>query len=188
MIGLALVVFVTIFANGLRASVSDLIDRTLAADIAVLDYDGSTPIPAAVVPAVANVDGAAAAPPIRDTQSQGREPLHEVHVRDRPRDDRAGLELRLADGSKKSLRRAGLERRPARGERRHRGRRQGATRSQIKGPSGDIELTVRGIEKDDALSGASPRVRPFDQLADEARSSVLVRTDQGASVPAVRRT
>ena len=30
MIGLALVVFVTIFANGLRASVSDLIDRTLA--------------------------------------------------------------------------------------------------------------------------------------------------------------
>ena len=70
MIGLALVVFVTIFANGLRASVSDLIDRTLAGDIAVLHDDGFTPIPAAVVPAVANVDGVAAASPIRDTQTK----------------------------------------------------------------------------------------------------------------------
>ena len=45
MIGLALVVFVTIFANGLRASISDLIDRTLAGDIAVLHDDGFTPDP-----------------------------------------------------------------------------------------------------------------------------------------------
>ena len=70
MIGLALVVFVTIFANGLRASIYDLIDRTLAGDIAVLHDDGFTPIPAAVVPAVAKVDGVAAVSPIRDTQTQ----------------------------------------------------------------------------------------------------------------------
>jgi len=52
MIGLALVVFVTIFANGLRSSISDLIDRTLAGDIAVLHDDGFSPIPAAVGPTV----------------------------------------------------------------------------------------------------------------------------------------
>ena len=45
MIGLALVVFVTVFANGLRASIADLIDRTLAGDIAVLHDDGFSPDP-----------------------------------------------------------------------------------------------------------------------------------------------
>ena len=55
MIGLALVVFVTVFANGLRASIEDLIDRTLAGDIAVLHDDGFSPIPAAIGPAVAEV-------------------------------------------------------------------------------------------------------------------------------------
>ena len=70
MIGLALVVFVTVFANGLRASVEDLIDRTLAGNIAVLHDDGFSPIPAAVAPAVAKVPGVRAVSSFRDTQAR----------------------------------------------------------------------------------------------------------------------
>ena len=59
----------------------------------------------------------------------------------------------------------------------------------IKGPSGNVELTVRGIYKDDALlGGITMGAVPFDQLADQKRvSSVLVKTEQGASVPAVQK-
>ena len=70
MIGLALVVFVTVFANGLRASIEDLIDRTLAGNIAVLHDDGFSPIPAAIGPAVAKVPGVAAVSSFRDTQAK----------------------------------------------------------------------------------------------------------------------
>ena len=97
MIGLALVVFVTIFANGLRASVEDLIDRTLAGDIAVLHDDGFSPIPAAIGPAVAKVDGVAAvSSPIRDTQTEikgvdGTKYTHAIE----PATLARGLQLRL---------------------------------------------------------------------------------------------
>ena len=125
MIGLALVVFVTIFANGLRASVSDLIDRTLAGDIAVLHDDGFTPIPAAVVPAVAKVDGVAAASPIRDTQTKiGRHGTKNTHAID-PATIGQVYNFDWIDGSQKSLDELGPTRRPARGERRHRRRLQG---------------------------------------------------------------
>ena len=171
MIGLALVVFVTIFANGLRASVSDLIDRTLAGDIAVLHDDGFTPIPAAVVPAVAKVDGVAAASPIRDTQSEVGSLRHEVHARDRPRDDRAGLQLRLEGRLAEVARRAGLDGVLLEETVATEGDYKVGDKVAIKGPSGDVELTVRGIYKDDALlGGITMGPVPFDQLADaEAR-------------------
>ena len=189
MIGLALVVFVTIFANGLRASVSDLIDRTLAGDIAVLHDDGFTPIPAAVVPAVANVDGVAAASPIRDTQSKvGSLGTKYTHAID-PATIGQVYNFDWQDGSQKSLDELGssgvlLEENVA-----TEGDFKVGDKVSIKGPSGDVELTVRGIYKDDALlGGITMGAVPFDQLADQKRvSSVLIKTDQGASVPAVQK-
>ncbi len=189
MIGLALVVFVTIFANGLRASVSDLIDRTLAGDIAVLHDDGFTPIPAAVVPAVANVDGVAAASPIRDTQSKvGSLGTKYTHAID-PATIGQVYNFDWQDGSQKSLDELGssgvlLEENVA-----TEGDYKVGDKVSIKGPSGDVELTVRGIYKDDALlGGITMGAVPFDQLADQKRvSSVLIKTDQGASVPAVQK-
>ena len=161
MIGLALVVFVTIFANGLRASVSDLIDRTLAGDIAVLHDDGFTPIPAAVVPAVAKVDGVAAASPIRDTQTKikGVTGTKNTHAID-PATIGQVYNFDWKDGSQKSLDELGLDRRPARGERRHRrrlqGRRQGgdhrARAATSTSPSRASTRTTR-------CSGASPWAR-----------------------------
>jgi putative ABC transport system permease protein len=59
----------------------------------------------------------------------------------------------------------------------------------ITGPSGNVTLTVRGIYKDNALLGGfSTTAAPFDRIVDQKRvSSVLVKTDKGASVPEVQK-
>ena len=53
MIGLALVLFVTVFANGLRVSSDQILDRAFTGDFAVYNRDGFSPIPAATAGAVA---------------------------------------------------------------------------------------------------------------------------------------
>ena len=52
MIGLALVLFVTVYANGLRASTNRIINRTLIADFTIQSSDGTSPMPPATVQAV----------------------------------------------------------------------------------------------------------------------------------------
>jgi len=52
MIGLALVLFVTVYANGLQTSTNRIIARTLLADFTIQSSDGTSPIPAATVQAV----------------------------------------------------------------------------------------------------------------------------------------
>jgi putative ABC transport system permease protein len=190
MIGLALVVFVTIFANGLRASISDLIDRTLAGDIAVLHEDGFTPIPAAVGPAVDKVDGVAAVSSIRDTQARikgltGTKFTHAIE----PSTIGEVYNFDWKDGSQKSLDELGnngvlLEENVATD-----GNFKVGDEVQVTGPSGDVTLTVRGIYKDDALlEGITMAAEPFDQIAEQKRvSSVLVKVQQGDSVPAVQK-
>jgi len=55
MIGLALVLFVTVYANGLRASTNRIIDHTLLADYTLQSSDGTSPIPPATVEAITAV-------------------------------------------------------------------------------------------------------------------------------------
>jgi putative ABC transport system permease protein len=55
MIGLALVLFVTVYANGLRTSTNQIINRTLLADFTLQSSNGSTPMPAATVEAITAV-------------------------------------------------------------------------------------------------------------------------------------
>jgi putative ABC transport system permease protein len=57
MIGIALVTFVSVLANGLRVSNSDAIERQIQADLIVTSQDGYSEFPAAVGDAVANADG-----------------------------------------------------------------------------------------------------------------------------------
>jgi putative ABC transport system permease protein len=57
MIGLALVVFVTIFAAGLRASVDTVIDQQIDAVAIVLHKDGFSPLPARIEQAAASAPG-----------------------------------------------------------------------------------------------------------------------------------
>jgi putative ABC transport system permease protein len=59
MIGLALVVFVTIFAAGLRASVDKVIDDQVPATALVLHKDGFSPLPAAIERPLARAPGVA---------------------------------------------------------------------------------------------------------------------------------
>jgi putative ABC transport system permease protein len=65
MVGLALVVFVTIFAAGLKGSISHVIDRQITAKLIVQNQDGFSPIPAQVADSVKQVPGVEQVSPIR---------------------------------------------------------------------------------------------------------------------------
>ena len=56
-IGLALVLFVMIYASGLRDSAHRIIDRTFVGDLTIQSQDGQSPIPAAATQAVTDVPG-----------------------------------------------------------------------------------------------------------------------------------
>ena len=57
MIGLAVVVFVTVFAAGISESVGNTIDRNFQGDIVLQNTDGFSPIPAGAAREAASVDG-----------------------------------------------------------------------------------------------------------------------------------
>jgi putative ABC transport system permease protein len=65
MVGLALVVFVTIFAAGLRGSINKVIDDQVTAALIVQNKNGFAPIPASVTDTVRAVPGVAEASPVR---------------------------------------------------------------------------------------------------------------------------
>ncbi len=65
MIGVALVVFVAIFAAGLRATIDEGIDKQVRAAGIVTHEDGFSPLPNGVVEELRKVDGVAAVSPIR---------------------------------------------------------------------------------------------------------------------------
>jgi putative ABC transport system permease protein len=69
MIGLALVAFVAVFAAGIRGSIDDAIDKTLASDLIISNNDGFSDIPAASAKAVGSIDGVAVASPLRYTEA-----------------------------------------------------------------------------------------------------------------------
>jgi putative ABC transport system permease protein len=65
MIGVALVVFVAIFAAGILASVDDGIDRQVRADGIITHEDNFSPLPDDVIQALQDVDGVAAVSSVR---------------------------------------------------------------------------------------------------------------------------
>src|SRR3954451_7751637 len=65
MIGLAIVVFVTIFAAGLKATVDKGIDDQVLAAGIVMHKDGFSPLPAASAKALQSVDGVSVVSPVR---------------------------------------------------------------------------------------------------------------------------
>jgi putative ABC transport system permease protein len=70
MIGLALVSFVAVFAAGLRGSIDDAIDKTIAGDLYIANNDGFSDIPVRIADEVGALDGVAAASPTRYTQNE----------------------------------------------------------------------------------------------------------------------
>jgi putative ABC transport system permease protein len=65
MVGLALVVLVTVFAAGIRGSVSKTIDNQVSAALIVQNQDGFSPIPQKAADTVAAVPGVKAVSPVR---------------------------------------------------------------------------------------------------------------------------
>ena len=57
MIGVAMVVFVTVFAAGITSSVNGAVDRNLQGDVFMQNTDGFSPIPAAIAPEVRRIEG-----------------------------------------------------------------------------------------------------------------------------------
>jgi putative ABC transport system permease protein len=72
MIGLALVVFVTIFAAGLRATVDKGIDDQVLAAGIVTHEDGFSPLPAKAATALESVDGVDSVSPVRFARGEVR--------------------------------------------------------------------------------------------------------------------
>jgi putative ABC transport system permease protein len=72
MIGLALVVFVTIFAAGLRATVDKGIDDQVRAAGIVMHENGFSPLPAAAATTLKSVDGVALVSPVRFARGEVR--------------------------------------------------------------------------------------------------------------------
>jgi putative ABC transport system permease protein len=70
MIGLALVTFVTVFAAGLKSSVSQAIDENFAGGLVIENTDGFSPIPAAAAAAARKVPGVELVSTIRSAQAK----------------------------------------------------------------------------------------------------------------------
>jgi putative ABC transport system permease protein len=189
MIGLALVVFVTVFANGIRASVEDVIDRTFAGDIAILHDDGFSPIPATIEPAVRSVDGVASVSGFKDSETRirgigGNRFTHAIE----PESIRSVYNFDWKDGSDAALAQLGddgtiLEEGVA-----DAGDFGVGDRIQVTGPAGRAALTVRGIYRDDGLlEGYAMSRAAFDRIAEQRRVSiVLAKVDEGQQVDAVQ--
>ena len=57
MVGLALVVFVTVFASGFKGSISKAVDRNFQGDLVIQNVDGMSPVPALAARTAAGVRG-----------------------------------------------------------------------------------------------------------------------------------
>jgi putative ABC transport system permease protein len=70
MIGLALVTFVTVFAAGLKGSVSQVIDENFAGGLIIQNSDGFSPIPAGAAAAASKVPGVKSVATVRSADAK----------------------------------------------------------------------------------------------------------------------
>jgi len=104
MIGVALVVFVAIFAAGARATVDQTIDNQVRAAGIVTHQNGFNPLPDAVVDALRGVDGVAAVSPVRIEPAKLVSDGKTVQVGGiDPATAGEALSLQWADGSNEAL-------------------------------------------------------------------------------------
>ncbi len=178
MIGLALVLFVSVYVGGVRTSTRTAVDRTVSADYAIGNRDGTSAIPAVSARAVAGVPGVLAVSSFKratadvagagQTTATGIDPssIGEVYrlnwVGPQP--------LALADLGPGDIL---LERDTARAARLRVGQ-----QVQVASPSGlHANLVVRGIYNDRALlPGVALPLPAFDQLFTQGQvQQVLVK-------------
>ena len=113
MVGLALVVLVTVFAAGIRGSVTKAIDDQVTAALIVQNQDGFSPIPQQAADTVAKVDGVTDVSPCasRPASFDGSEPGRDRH---RARDGQLRAQAQVGPGRRGHARRADGRAGPAR--------------------------------------------------------------------------
>jgi putative ABC transport system permease protein len=80
MIGLALVVFVTVFAAGINESIASAIDRNFKGDVTIQNIDGFSPVPRSIEHDVKKVNGVGAVSAIRFSDGKVRGQSGTQHV------------------------------------------------------------------------------------------------------------
>ncbi len=190
MVGLALVLFVTIFAAEARSAIRDVVARSFAGDLAVTNQDGFSPIPAAAAKAVAQVPGVQTVSVLKRSDSHldvagtqsvngiDTQTLGNVYRFDWVDGDDSLLGLLGPNG-------ALVEATLAMSADLHVG-----SHFVVTTPAGQqTELTVRGIYRDRALLGGySVSLPTFDHLFHELRARrVLVKLIPGSDAAVVGR-
>lgn len=190
MVGLALVLFVTIFASEARTAIRDVVAKSFAGDLAVTNQDGFSPIPPAAATAVATVRGVQTVSVLKRSDSQvatgGSESVNGIDTQT------LGAVYRFdwVDGDDSLLGLLGPNGTLV--------ERDFATRADLhvgshfvaRTPAGQqTELTVRGIYRDRALlAGYAVSLPTFDHLFHELRARrILVKLVANASAPVVQR-
>jgi putative ABC transport system permease protein len=189
MIGLALVLFVTIFANGLKVSVENVIDRSLAGDIAVMHDDSFSPIPAGVAQAVDDVPGVAEVSPTKSTETKLPGVGGTVFTKGiDPSNLRSVYKFDWVDGNDDALAQLGNNGAVIEKDTAKKGGIKVGDRIPITGPGGKLTVTVRGIYKDKGLfDGLTLPLAAFDTIAEQPRlDMVLVKLDKGANAKATQ--
>jgi len=104
MIGLALVAFVTVFAAGLKSSISTAVDDTFQGDLVVQNSDGFSPIPAGVAVAARNVPGVELVATLLATEAKLLGSGDKPRVNSLSRDSGEVFELEWVEGGPRTLR------------------------------------------------------------------------------------
>ena len=178
MIGLALVLFVTIFASGLRTSFTDVISRTFAGDLAVYHSDGFTPIPPAVRDALDEVPGIETTSVVQDVELviAGRKDDTFSHGVD-PATIGAVYRFDWKEGSDATLRELGRDGLLLEEDLATEAGLAVGDRVRVAGPGGETRLVVRGIYRDDGLlEGATLSLATIRELATTDRIGAVFAT------------
>ena len=106
MIGLALVVFVTVFAAGINRSIAATVDRNFTGDLTIQNSDGFSPIPRSIEQDVKTVRGVEAVSAIRFSEAKvrGQSKTQSVAAVD-PREIRRVFKLEFTEGDASVLER-----------------------------------------------------------------------------------
>lgn len=188
MIGLAMVVFVTVFAEGLRNSFNVTLDRSFGSALTIFG-DGWAPMPAAVEGAVANIDGVERTSPLvmRESRINGRQ---ENAMGVEPGDFSELYQMKWTQGSAKTIRDLRDDQIVVSSKIADRTGYEVGDTVALEVPSGEArKLKVAGIYKEDQLLWGS--ILPLDTHLDlfdvDRPTMVMVDLKQGEDIAAAEK-
>jgi putative ABC transport system permease protein len=189
-VGLALVVFVTIFATETRSAIREVVAHSFAGDLAVTNQDGHSPIPVAVAATVANVRGVQVTSVLKRSdatiEDAGSEPVNGIDTQTIG----SVYTFNWVSGDDSLLGFLGPNGALVETTLAKKADLQVGSHFLTTTPAGkQTELTVRGIYSDrDLLPGFSVSLPTFNDLFHELRATrVLVKLNPGADVTNVQR-